>query len=176
VLIGLKRGGFEDALAAEQWVAGRAQRELLEALLRLQHVPLPDVERLVAEGADLLLQEVHGGHTLLRHIARDPAFLRLRQLAERGPDGPMTMSSFADIDEAERVVAQALADSAGPLRAWVEGAESDLRLDVPLRAAAGIVVDARGAVVLAQRAVVWLVRLRNGSIRLNTAYLDVDPE
>jgi hypothetical protein len=174
VLWGLKRGGFGDADLAgvRAWVEQRAQRELLEALLRLEQVPLPSLEELIGGRVDLLHQEAHGGHTLLRHIGRDVDFLRMRQLTEPGPGGvPIQKSSFLNLDEAEEVVTMALRDNAAKLVKWYESHKATLQIVAELQRPAGLLVGGDGELGSARSAIVRLARLKDGSVIVTTAYL-----
>jgi hypothetical protein len=175
VLWGLKRGGYGDGdlTSIRQWVETRAQKQFLDELLSLEHAPLPSLDEMLSSGhVDLMLQEAHGSHTLLRHVGRDVDFLRHRQETEPSPDGPMSKSSFFTIDEAEAAVSTALIENASLVRRWVNGDQPRLKLEVPLREPAGIAIDERGMLSDAREIVLRFVRDRDGSIRINTAYVE----
>ena len=174
VLWGLKRGGYGDGDLASirKWVETRAQKHFVSELLRLEQVPLPSLEEMIASGhVDLMLQEAHGGHTLLRHIGRDIDFLRMRQDTEPGRRGPISKSSFLDIDEAERVVTDAVGDGQGEIRTWLRGDQPELELHVELRTPAGLLVAPRGWLSDATEAIVRIVRVGDGSMRVVSAYV-----
>ncbi|MCW2601524.1 MAG: hypothetical protein JWM02_3353 [Frankiales bacterium] len=169
-----RAGAGADLAATERWVAQHAQREFLDELTRLQHVPLPPVDDLIANGADLMLQEAHGGHTLLRHVGRDVEFLRWRQVQETAKAGPTGKSTFVHIDEAERVVAQALASGAEDLRSWANGSKPSYTLRMPLPSSAGLLVNGLGDAADAEVAVLRLAHAQDGSIRIVTAYVELE--
>ncbi|MGB8650810.1 MAG: RNase A-like domain-containing protein [Mycobacteriales bacterium] len=172
VLGALRRGGHGDDLAAaERWVTQHAQQEFLEAVLRLRQVPLPTLGELLDGGVDLLHQEAHGGHTILKHVGRDPDFLRRRQEAEPGPEGPAPMSSFVDLDAAESAVAAALNAHRVVVERWLAGTRprTQLRLEVP--SLQGVLVDPAGRVATHGAVIVRLVRVAKQSFRVETAFL-----
>jgi hypothetical protein len=167
-------GHGPDLAATSLWLEQHAQREFVVELERLQKLPLPGVEELIAQGGSLLLQEGRGGHTLLRHVGRDVDFLHRRQAREPDENGfAVAKSSFLDLNEANRVVASVLSDQAGRLREWAEGAKAKpLRLEAPLAEPAGVMVDGYGHVVEARQAVVVLARNRDGNFRILTAFVE----
>jgi hypothetical protein len=172
VLLAMRRGIDPDLRAVNGWVLEHEQRTFGELLERMQALPLPGVEDLIKNGADLLLQEARGGHMLLKHVGRDAEFLNRRMLLEPVRDGLVPKSSFVDLDEAERIVASALATGGNELRAWAATDERRLRMREPLSEPAGLLVNVHGQVVQAQRVVMEFVRERDGSVRLATAYVE----
>ncbi len=163
-----------DATAAEieDYLANRAQRALLEDLERFAGLPAPSLQELLDGGVDLIQQEALGGHTLLRHIGRDIAFLQKRQNSEVGVDGVVrARSAFVDVAEGQRVIAEALEDCVDSVLAW-DPLLQHITIKVPLRAPAGRLIDVHGVVASANFAVVTLKRTSNGSARIHTAFLD----
>lgn len=169
VLRALRRDAGVDAGAVEEWVAERAQAEFLAELERLRALPLPGVEELVREGADLIQHEAYGGHTILKHLGRDPDFLRVRQSRDATVLGEV--SSFIDLDEAERVVSEALSDAAEEVRAFASTNEPRLFIRVALRSPAGLLLDGQGVARTATHALLELRRTADGRIRVHSAYL-----
>jgi hypothetical protein len=104
--------------AGQPWNAVAAQAEFVAALARGKGVPLPGIPELLDKGVDLVHHEAHGAETLLRYLGRDAAFLDLRVIEEPGYDGPTPKSSFANLDEAEWAVNQALLANRAALEAW----------------------------------------------------------
>lgn len=182
VLWGVRRGGARGASLEEirAWVAHHAQAEFLQELLRLEREPLPSLERLVSDPVDLVLHEAHGGHTLLRHIGRDVDYLRERQRLEEGPHGRVPKSSFFDIDEAERVVTSAL-KSIRPggaawqgIEAWLaDGTSGPYVIRTSLQEPAGLLLDSQGRLSEPSHSMVLLQKRKDGSVYINTAYVDV---
>jgi hypothetical protein len=167
-------GHGPDLAATSLWLEQHAQREFVVELERLQKLPLPGVEELIAQGGNLLLQEGRGGHTLLKHVGRDLDFLIRRQAREPDRLGhTVAKSSFVDLHAAQTAVAHVLADRAAELRKWAAlSTPAPLRLDGPLGQPAGLVLNIRGQAVAATRGIVVLVRNHDGSIRIATAYLE----
>jgi hypothetical protein len=168
VLYALRRA--EDLPTAEAWVAAHAQEQFLDELRRLRQLPLPSVEALIAQGANLMQHEAYGGHTLLKHIGRDADWLRLRQQLD--PTAKGSVSSFASLDQAEQVVAATLAANAERLRAWAHTDEARIELVSPLTASAGFVLDEDGVEGVATLGVVRMGRLPDGSVRVITAFVE----
>lgn len=172
VMLAMRRGIDPNLPAVKGWVLAHEQDALGDLFETLQKAALPDVEGLIKNGADLLVHEARGGHTLLKHIGRDAEFLRRRsQLEPDGKGAPTSKSSFLSLDEAERVIAGGLATGAGTLRSWAAGTEKRIRLVEPLATPAGLLVNLHGQVVEAERLVMDLVRNSDGSVRLVTAFV-----
>jgi hypothetical protein len=171
VMLAMRRGIDPNLPAVKGWVLAHEQDALGDLFETLQTAALPDVEGLIKNGADLLVHEARGGHTLLKHIGRDAEFLRRRMELEPSFGVLVPKSSFLSLDEAERVIAGGLATAAGTLRAWAAGTQKRIRLVEPLATPAGLLVNLHGQVVEAERLVMDLVRNRDGSVRLVTAFV-----
>ncbi|MDX6267938.1 MAG: Bacterial CdiA-CT RNAse domain [Frankiales bacterium] len=175
VLLALRRGGLPSVHDAQLdvWLASRLRQELVEALKAFENVPLPVLDDLLVNGVDLIHHEAAGGHTILKHVGRDPDFLRDRQLWEPWVDGePTPMSSFANVDEAESLITTALRSHAAQLREFLaDDALTSAKLVLPISEASGAVIDVRGAVAAAGQLVVRLKKV-DGTVRVQTAFLD----
>lgn len=175
VLRAMTRGGTAPHLAAAGlWSAHHVQQEFVDSLLKLRTLPLPRVEELITNGADLLLQEAHGGHTLLKHVGRDEDFLHKRQAFEPRVMRPFEpKSSFVSLEEAERLVAGTLLTGDRAVRAWISRSDSRaLTLRQNLSESAGLVLNRYGQLVAARRSAVVLIHDRAGRVRILTAYLE----
>ncbi|MCW2673388.1 MAG: hypothetical protein JWP14_1977 [Frankiales bacterium] len=175
VMLALRRGG-PPALHDGQldgWLAARLREQLVRELKAFELVPLPSLDDLLGQGVDLLHHEAAGGHTILKHIGRDPDFLRDRQRWEPRMDGvPTPVSSFADLDQAEALISSALRAHVLQIRELLaDDALTSAKLVVPVTAAAGLVVDVRGALVAAGSLIVRLKKV-DGTVRIQTAFLD----
>jgi hypothetical protein len=167
-------GHGPDLEATAVWLEQHAQATFTAELERLQSVALPDVEDLIANGANLMLQEAHGGHTLLKHVGRDIDILRRRQREEPDHTGaPVAKSTFRSLVEAQEVVAEALEANQEELRAWVADPDPPTR---PFRAtlsqSAGLVLDKSGHLSAGRTAVLVLRRNPDGTTRIISAYLE----
>ena len=175
VMRALDRGALPlaaDSLA-DVWLAEHLRREFVRALLTFENSPLPLLEELDIHGVDLVQHEAWGGHTLQKHVGRDPDFLRDRQRWQPAPDGnPQPFSSFSTIDEAERLISDALRAHLAELRAFLADPGRTRRsIYEPLRGPAGTVIDATGSSVPAGTLVVRLVKV-DGTVRIQTAFLN----
>lgn len=170
VLRALRRDAGVDAGAVEEWVAERAQAEFLAELERLRALPLPGVEELVREGADLVQHEAYGGHTILKHLGRDPDWLRVRQINDKTVT--REVSTFTYLAEAQRVVASALRASEKAITDWLAGPSDKLPLHVgvPEGACVGVVLNEHGLAVPA-RSVIIKLRRSGSTVRVVSAYL-----
>ena len=175
VLLAMRRGVAPDLPAVAGWVLEHEQKAFGAMLERLQSVSPPGAVELIRNGADLLVQEAHGAHTLLKHIGRDADFLRRRQALDAREAGSSVMpdrSSFLSLDEAERAVAAALHDGDANIQRWLTtAADKTFLLKTSLREPAGLLVNAYGQVVTAQQAVLQLIRRPDGSFRIHSAYV-----
>ena len=159
--------------AADVWLADHLRRELVRALKTFEQMPLPLLAELDLHGVDLVHQEAWGGHTLQRHVGRDPDFLRDRQRWFADPDGnPRAFSSFNTIDEAEALISDAIRENVAEIRAFLADPRVHRRdIEVPLSGPAGTVIDSHGNVVPAGSLVVKLVKV-DGTVRVHTAFLN----
>jgi hypothetical protein len=175
VMRALHRGALPLAGDApvDVWLAEHLRRELVRALLTFEQMPLPLLEELDLHGVDLVHQEAWGGHTLQRHVGRDPDFLRERQRWEPDTFGdPKNISSFSTLDEAERLVADALRIHQVEVSAFLANPRyTRFSIEEPLDTPVGTLIDARGMVVPAGTLVVKLIKV-DGTVRVHTAYLN----
>jgi hypothetical protein len=85
---------------------------------------------------------------------------------------PTPVSSFADLDQAEALISSALRAHVLQIRELLaDDALTSAKLVVPVTAAAGLVVDVRGALVAAGSLIVRLTKV-DGTVRIQTAFLD----
>ncbi|SMG59389.1 RNase A-like domain-containing protein [Paraburkholderia susongensis] len=63
-----------------------------------------------------------GGHTLLKHVGKDEAWLRDR--LEREPKRA-TVSSFTNLEQAERAISETMQANAAKIRAWAQSPNQD---------------------------------------------------
>jgi len=175
VMLALDRGAraLEADGPVDVWLAEHLRREFVRALQTFENMPLPLLDDLELHGVDLVHQEAAGGHTLQRHVGRDVDFLRDRQREEYGPDGnPRAYSSFATLDEAERLVTDALRANLPGIRAFLaDPHQTRVRILAPLEHGAGTVLDARGELTDASEVAVVLTKV-DGTVRVQTAYLN----
>ena len=170
VMRAVRNAGTDVAEGA--WILEREQRLLLQDLLRLYGVRLPSAEELLSRPVDLQHHEAHGGHTILKHVGRDVAFLRRRQDSMGGDSRP-EVSSFAHLRDAEAAVTAVLegGQNARLLREWARSGRPGLELTLtdPL-AGLATVVATDGSTGSAEVLVVRLKRLPSGSICINTVF------
>jgi hypothetical protein len=171
VMLALQRGGTV-VRTLDEYAVERLRALLVEDLRRLNKVPLPDLQQLLEDGVDLLHHEAHNGHTLMKHVGRDVDFLRYRQVVEPRTDARWNaMSSFASIDEAERVITQCFRDNASVLRHWLASGEAETKLSFPLNVPAGLAIDLDGLVAPAVALTVRLSKKADGTVLIRTAML-----
>ena len=169
------RAGGEprDLTRVNGWVWARAQQTFRDEMRRLKSVPAPTLQQLIDGKLDLLHQEALGGHTLYKHVGRDVAFLRKRQLAEtRGRREPSQASSFLDEAEAQMLIQRALQLEGNQAR--LRDFELSDRKDISLVAPAqghGVLVASTGAVLPTASVFVELRRAPDGSVRVERAFL-----
>ena len=175
VMLVLDRGAraLDPAGPLDVWLADHLRQELVQALLRFESMPLPSLDDLDLHGVDLVHQEAAGGHTLQRHVGRDPDFLRDRQTWQPAPDGsPRAISSFTTLDEAELLVTETVRANLADIRAFMaDPHRSHTLVQQPVTSPLGNVVDAGGQLVPAGEVVVLLVKT-DGTVRVQTAYLN----
>ncbi|MCW2706361.1 MAG: repeat protein [Frankiales bacterium] len=176
VLLALRRGGLPSVHDAQLdlWLASRLRQELVDALKAFENVPLPVLDDLLVHGVDLIHHEAAGGHTILKHIGRDPDFLRDRQLWEPGRDGlPTPMSSFTSLDVAEAAISDALRSHAQEVRDFLVAADArKYDVIVPAPASLGIAVDVTGSVADVRSLVVRIAKAADGTVLIKTAFLN----
>jgi Bacterial CdiA-CT RNAse A domain len=83
---------------------------------------------------DLRRDEQRGGHTIERHVGRTDAQLKARLQRE----SISAASTYADLENAERVVARALADNARRVQRWIDQRSPKTNLAVRYRARDGL--------------------------------------
>jgi hypothetical protein len=107
-------------------------------------------------GGSLLVHEgPPGGHTLERHVGKSLEDLRRR--ADR--EGKREVSTFPDLETANRAVAEALYSSRAAIVAWLAGAPSDQRpFERTLRSPVGTVYRANAGRGVPGRTVVVVLR------------------
>jgi hypothetical protein len=176
VMLALRRGGLP-ALHDGQldgWLAARLREQLVRELKAFEHVSLPPLDDLLRQGVDLLHHEAAGGHTILKHIGRDPDFLRDRQRWEPGKDGlPAPMSSFTSLDVAEAAIGDALRGHAQGVRDFLAAADArKYDVIVPAPASLGITIDVAGSVVDVTSLVVRITKSADGTVLIQTAFLN----
>lgn len=161
-------------VVVDAYLLQRLRRDFIRSLIAFEHVPLPSLDDLLTDRVDLLHHEAGGGHTLLKHIGRDPDFLRRRQLLEPKSDGSLkAMSSFSTIDEAETAVSRVVRSNAAAIRDWLDEVDpSLLELKAPVGDALGILIDEEGLLIRPETLVVRLQRDEGGRVLVNTAFLD----
>ena len=171
----MRRGGAGVPLL-DAWAAARVQAELVDAWARLKRLTLPSLDALLEQGVDLVHQEAKRGHTMIRHIGRDPDFLRRRQRELPGRHGPHAAGSFASLDEAERLVDEVLRAEAARLRAFVAGVpgvggkDGELVLERGVAGPVGVLVDKWGRDAVADGVRVVVVRSGDAGIAVKTAF------
>ncbi|MFN2539320.1 MAG: RNase A-like domain-containing protein [Mycobacteriales bacterium] len=175
VMLALDRGGaaLDPTGPVDVWLADHLRQQFVQALLAFENMPLPLLDDLDLHGVDLVHQEAGGGHTLQRHVGRDPDFLADRQRWEYAADGgPKAFSSFSTIDEAEALVTQVVRNRLAEVRAFLaDPLRTRWMLDQPLPSPVGTVLDATGALVPAGNLGILLVKV-DGTVRVHTAVLN----
>lgn len=83
---------------------------------------------------DLERDEARGGHTIARHVGRTDAQLRVRLARE----SISAASTYADLETAERVVAQALASNERRVQRWLDQRGPRSNLAIRYRARDGL--------------------------------------
>lgn len=83
---------------------------------------------------DLERDEQRGGHTIARHVGRTDAQLRARLARE----GIAAASTYPDLETAERIVAQALAENERRVGRWIDRRGPRSNLAIRYRARAGL--------------------------------------
>lgn len=163
-----------DVTGPGEWVLEHEQRRFAQALALFRNVSIPPMADLLRDGVDLIHHEAYEGHTLIRHVGRDEAFLRLRQQVEAGGDGSLrARSSFESLDEAEALVTACLRGNAKEVLAAEAGEVRRLELRLRLSSSYGRVVDSQGRLSpLPAEVAVILRRDANGRLRIATAFLD----
>ncbi len=175
VMLTLYRGGTgltEDA-AVDYYLVQRLRKDLVEALERFSHEPLPELDQLLERGVDLVHQEAHGGHVLQRHIGRDRDFLESRQVWDDYQyKHAYTKSSFSTLDEAESLVSEAIRSHEYDIKDFLlDEDEPRLTIEHPIAGAAGLVLNRLHELIPAGSVVVVLKKV-HGTVRIETAYLD----
>jgi hypothetical protein len=79
-----------------------------------------------------------GGHTILKHVEKDEAWLRTR--LEREPMRKV-VSSFRSLEQAERAISEALQSDAARIRAWAQTAPLKSTIDVTKMVRAMLVME-----------------------------------
>lgn len=158
---------------ADVWLAEHLRREFVRALLTFENSPLPLLEELDIHGVDLVHQEAWGGHTLQKHVGRDPDFLRERQRWEPDRFGnPTPISSFTTIDEAEALIGDALRAHVAEVRDFLANPKATrMTVRQAISGGVGTVIDVRGSLVPPGLLVIRLVK-EDGTVRVQTAYLN----
>lgn len=176
VLRAVYRGSRAEVALDEQWLLHRAQARWDADIERLRHLPPATLEQLLEGQVDLVHAEALGGHAIRKHVGRDWAFLRERQQSEmRSVQRPPLMSSYADVDQAELAVRQALSQHVPLLHAFWLGRRPSLRISVPLASDVGYVLG-RGAAWQGPRyAIVELRRSAEAAPVIHTAFLHSQP-
>lgn len=171
VLRAVYRDGHPNHGDDEAWVLAREQRRYLDDLRRLEQIPLPGVGEWIEQGVNLLHHEARGGHTIWKHVGRDEQFLLRRQAAEPGRFGPREISSFQDLDEAQRLVNRALRERGHEISQYFARGGTEFRFSVKLlNSLHGRLIGENSNVIEANYVVVQLVT-RDGEVRINSAYL-----
>jgi hypothetical protein len=164
----------------DRWLAQHLRQQFVDALRALENMPLPSLDELDLHGVDLVHHEAAGGHTLQRHVGRDPDFLRDRQRFLVDRDGnPFPLSSFRTVDEAEALITEVIRTHLREIRAFLSDPVLTRKTFVePLPGPVGTVIDAQGTVVPAGSVVVRLVKVDgtvdgtgDGTVQVHTAYL-----
>lgn len=173
VLASLKQVPILTAKDTAAWVAEHGQALFWAELQRFRGMAAPTVEKLLADGVDLVQQEALGGHTLLKHVGRDLEFLAKRQGDDKRANGwTNPASSFASQAEAEVAVHRVMTFGDNPerLRAWAETAtEGQLRIRGPVDGI-GRVIGISGQEVRSE-SVILEFRRRPGGIFLNSGFI-----
>jgi hypothetical protein len=178
VMLALRRDALplgSDA-PVDRWLAEHLRQQFVDALLTLENLPLPSLDELDLHGVDLVHHEAAGGHTLQRHVGRDPDFLRERQRFLVDRDGnPFPLSSFGTLDEAEALITEVIRTHLREIRAFLSDPVLTRKTFVePLPGPVGTVIDAQGTVVPAGSVVVRLVKVDGtvgDTVQVHTAYL-----
>jgi filamentous hemagglutinin len=82
------------------------------------------------------MKESRGGHTLAKHVAKTPEFLRNRLATEPNITGA---SSFYDREVAEKSISEVLRTHDKDIQDWLAGPESKLVILRPVSRACGLV-------------------------------------
>jgi hypothetical protein len=171
VMLALQRGSSM-IRTLDEYAIERLRLQLVADLRVLRRIPLPDLQQMLEDGVDLMHHEAHDGHTLMKHVGRDEDFLRYRQVVEPRRDGSWSsMSSFASLEEAERVITQAFRDNASVVRQWLASGEPSIKMSFPLSGPVGLAIDLDGLVAPAVALTVRLARKPDGSVLIRTAML-----
>ncbi len=176
VLRAVYRGSRAEVALDEQWLLHRAQARWDADIERLRHLPPATLEQLLEGQVDLVHAEALGGHAIRKHVGRDWAFLRERSLTDtKFGDSPRPMSSFRDLAEAERAVAEAVAANVSVLRGFRTSTSLQVRVSAPLGSAVGRLLVAKKPVTVARYAMVECRRSPNGSPYVHTAFVSAKP-